>query len=133
MSNRKINLIIGVSVLFLITWMIKETFMQPGIDDLKGGFKEIEHYRNENNTGPIQHVYIVTVKDTIWQELETYGNFKPHHKGGNTKVYYFIEGTNVPDQLYPGAINFDSSFNAGCIALFEKTAMGNASIKRNPF
>lgn len=132
-NKKKTNILLTVGILLLVGWMIRGTFSQPGIDDLQGDFKEIAHYRNENNTGPVQHVYIVTVKDTIWKELETYGNFKPHHKGGNTKVYYFMEGTSAPSELQPGKINFDPSFNNNCIALYEKTAMGNASIIRSPF
>lgn len=106
--------------------------MQPGVNDLKGGFKEVAHYRNENNTGPIQHIFAVTVKDTSSAELEIYGNFMPHHKGGNTKVYFFPEGFPVPENLSAGKINFDPRFNPYCIALYEKTAMGNSSIEKYP-
>jgi hypothetical protein len=128
MGNKKFNTFLAILILVLVVWMVKGTFMQPGVNDLKGGFKEIAHYRNENNTGPIQHVFAVTIKDTSAAELETYGNFMPHHKGGNTKVYFFLEGFPVPENLYAGKINFDPKFNQYCIALYEKTAMGNTSI-----
>nr|WP_068892723.1 hypothetical protein [Pedobacter panaciterrae] len=133
MQRKYFNILLGVIVLVIVGWMLKGTFTQPGIDGLKGGFKEIAHYRNDNNTGPIQYVFVVTVKDTIWNEMTTYGNFKPHHKGGNTKVYYFLEGTPVPDKLYAGKVNFENSFNKYCVALYEKTAMGNTSIEKAPF
>jgi hypothetical protein len=133
MGNKKLNALLSILVIALIIWMVKGTFMQPGVNDLKGGFKEVAHYRNENNTGPIQHVFSVTVKDTAIAELETYGNFMPHHKGGNTKVYFFLEGTEVPDKLYAGKENFDPQYNPYCIALYEKTAMGNTSIENAPF
>lgn len=107
--------------------------MQPGVNDLKADFKEVAHYRNENNTGPVQHVFAVTLKDTSTSELEIYGNFMPHHKGGNTKIYFFLEGTPVPKDLYAGKINFDPQFNQYCIALYEKSAMGNTSIEMKPF
>jgi hypothetical protein len=89
MKSKKAKVILFVGVLLLVGWMIKGTFSQPGIGDLKGGFKEITHYRNENNTGPVQYVYIVTLKEPIDREMQTFGDFQPHHKGGNTKVYYF--------------------------------------------
>lgn len=133
MGNTKLNALLSILVIALIVWMVKGTFMQPGVNDLKGGFKEVAHYRNENNTGPIQHVFSVTVKDTTAAELEAYGNFMPHHKGGNTKVYFFLAGTEVPEKLYPGKVNFDPQYNPYCIALYEKTAMGNTSIEKNPF
>jgi len=133
MRNKKINIFLVVLVLFLVVWMLKGTFFQPGAGDLKAGFKEIATYRNENNTGPIQYVFSVTVKDTIWPEMETYGNYKPHHKGGTTKVYYFLEGRPVPTALTPGSINFDSSFNASCVAMYEKSPIGNVMVTKHPF
>lgn len=133
MGNKKLNTFLGILILVLVVWMLKGTFMQPGIGSLKGGFTEVAHYRNDNNTGPIQHVFAVTVKDTTIAELEAYGNFMPHHKGGNTKVYFFAAGSPVPDQLNAGKINFDPDFDQYCIALYEKTAMGNASVQKNPF
>ena len=133
MRNTKINIFLGVMVVVLVGWMLKGTFFQPGAGDLKAGFKEVAQYRNENNTGPVQYVFAVTVKDTIWSEMETYGNYKPHHKGGNTKVYYFLEGSKVPTELGAGKVNFDSSFDRSCVGLYEKSAMGNTSITKRPF
>jgi hypothetical protein len=133
MKNKKTNIFLMVLVLALVIWMLKGTFFQPGTGDLKGGFKEVAKYRNENNTGPVQYIFAVSVKDTVWAEMETYGNYKPHFKGGITKVYYFLEGTAVPNELTAGEVNFDPSFNAGCIGRYEKSAMGNTSIIRHPF
>lgn len=132
MRNKKTNIFLGILVLVLVVWMLKGTFFQPGAGDLKAGFKEIAKYRNENNTGPVQYVFAVTLKDTLWSEMKTFGNYKPHHKGGNTKVYYFIEGSPVPTQLSPGLINFDSSFNKSCVGLYEKSATGYISMKKYP-
>lgn len=133
MRNKKLSTFLTILILVLVVWMLKGTFMQPGVNDLKGDFKEVAHYRNDNNTGPIQHVFAVTVKDTGKAEMEAYGNFMPHHKGGNTKVYFFLAGSPVPEDLYAGKVNFDPKFNQYCIALYEKTAMGNASIEKKPF
>lgn len=132
MKNKRINIIIGVLVLLLVGWMIKGTFTQPGIEDLKSGFKEVAKYRNDNNTGPIQYVFAVTLKDTLSAEMITYGNFKPHHKGGNTKVYFFMEGSKVPTTVTGGKQNFSPEFNTSWIMLYEKSAMGNVSLTKNP-
>lgn len=133
MRNKKTNIFLIILVLFLVIWMLKGTFFQPGAGDLKAGFKEVAKYRNENNTGPVQHVFVVTVKDTLWAEMQTFGNYKPHHKGGTTKVYYFMEGTSVPTELSPGTVNFDRSFNTSCIGLYEKSATGYTSVNKYPF
>lgn len=120
-------------VFALVIWMLKGTFFQPGAGDLKAGFKDVAEYRNENNTGPIQYVFTASLKDTLWSEMETFGNYKPHHKGGTTKVYYFMEGTPVPTELSPGSVNFVSSFNKSCVALYEKSAVGTVVITKHPF
>lgn len=133
MNKSRTNIFLGIVVLVLVGWMLKGTFFQPGINDLKGNFKEVTHYRNDNNTGPIQYVFIVTVKDTAGAEMEKFGNFKPHHKGGNTKVYFFKEGTPTPAQAFAGKQNFDPAYNKTCIALYEKSAMGNTSFVKKPF
>ena len=133
MRNKRFNILLSIALLLLVGWMLKGTFSQPSASDLKGGFKEVTHYRNENNTGPVQYVFIVTLKDTLGAEMEEYGNFKPHMKGGNTKVYFFQEGKPTPTTAFSGKVNFDPKFNASCIALYEKSAMGNVSlIKQKP-
>lgn len=127
------KLVLIVFILALIGWMLKDTFTQSGIEDLKGGFVEVGSYRNENNTGPVQRIYSVTVKDTALAQLKEYGDLMPHNKYGNTKVYYFLEGKEVPSKLSPGDINFDTKFNNNCFALYEKSAMGNVGLIKWPF
>ncbi|MCY1534824.1 hypothetical protein D9M68_702060 [compost metagenome] len=133
MRKSKINIFIGLLVFFLIGWMLKGTFTQSGIADLKGGFTEISAYRNDNNTGPVQRIYAVSVKDTLNAALKAYGDLMPHSKYGNTKVYFFKSDANIPTQLYPGAVNFDESYRAACFALYEKSAMGNSGLIKHPF
>ncbi|MBB2145505.1 hypothetical protein GM921_08425 [Pedobacter sp. LMG 31464] len=133
MHNKKQTLLIIVIVLVIIGWIMKDTFTQSSIEDLKGGFTEIASYRNENNTGPVQRIYAVTVKDTTSAQLVDYGNLKPHTKYGNTKVYFFLEGSNVPSNISPGDVNFDAMYNSSCFALYEKSAMGNFGLVKNPF
>ncbi|WP_231464901.1 hypothetical protein [Pedobacter sp. Leaf132] len=132
--NKKIfSYILTIGILALVAFMIKGTFNQPGIADMKAGFKEIVKYRNANNTGPVQRIYVVTVKDSIWKEMEDYGNFMPHSKYGNTKVYFFMEGRNIPSALQPGDVNFDKAYNSYCIGLYEKSAMSQTVFNKYPF
>ena len=133
MNKKSLSYILTIGILILVGFMIKGTFSQPGIEDMKAGFKEVAKYRNANNTGPVQRIYVVTVKDSIWKEMEDYGNFMPHTKYGNTKVYFFKNGSDVPLKLQPGDVNFDSGFNKNCIALYEKSAMSQVAFNKNPF
>lgn len=119
-------------ILGLIGWIIKDTFTQSGIKELKGGFTEVTSYRNANNTGPVQRIYVVSVKDSTKAQLMEYGNLMPHTKYGNTKVYYFLAHSSIPTKLFPGDVNFDPSFNKFCFALYEKSAMGNVGLVKNP-
>ncbi|PWS29978.1 hypothetical protein [Pedobacter paludis] len=133
MSRKSLFYILIIGILILIFFIVKDTLNQPGIDDMKSGFKEIVKYRNANNTGPVQRIYIATVKDSIWKEMEDYGNIMPHTKYGNTKVYFFMENTNVPKTLEPGEVNFDPQYNKSCIALYEKSAMSQVAFNKHPF
>lgn len=123
----------SLGIIVLVFWMIKNSLSQPGIKDMKAGFKEIVSYRNANNTGPIQRIYVVTVQDSIWSEMLNYGNFMPHTKYGNTKVYFFMNHTAAPSQLEPGAVNFDPKYNHDCVALYEKSAMSRVDFNKHPF
>ncbi len=117
----------------ILGWLVKDMLSQKTVSDLKGGFTEVASYRNENNTGPVQRIYSVSVKDMANAELETYGNFMPHTKYGNTKVYFFKVGSEIPTTLFPGKVNFDPKYAINCFALYEKSAMGNFGIVLNPF
>lgn len=133
MSKNSLFYSVAAIVLVLIFLMVKDTFNQPGIAEMKAGFKEIVKYRNANNTGPVQRIYVVTLKDSVWKEMEDYGNLMPHTKYGNTKVYFFMQGANVPSTLQPGEVNFDPQFNKSCIALYEKSAMSQVVFNKYPF
>jgi hypothetical protein len=124
-------LVLGALAL-LLGWFVFDSLSQPGVGDLRGDFEQAATYRNENNTGPIVRVYAVTVADTLWREMRQYGDFMPHTKYGNTKVYFFRQGQPVPKTLQPGAVNFDAEFDKYCLAKYEKEVMGNVSFARYP-
>lgn len=123
----------GLVIALLVTWIIADAVNEPGVQDLPGNFQQVAFYRNENNTGPIIRLYAVTVSDTLWREMEQYGEFMPHTKYGTTRVYFFRQGSPVPQQIRPGAEPFDASLQAYCLARYEKDAMGTSSFKRFPF
>lgn len=114
-------ILIGI---FFIIW---NTFTQPGIRDLQVGFKERVFYRNEQNTGPVIRVYVVTVADTLWAEMKQYGNYMPHTKYGSTKVYFFRDNKPWPKQINESTAGFDERYQQYCIAVYEKNAMGQVS------
>ncbi len=128
MIKKKSNIVVILLILAIIAWLVKDTFTQANVNDLEGGFTEVASYRNENNTGPVQRIYIVSVKDSANADLTTYGNFMPHTKYGNTKVYFFKEGVNMPTKLYPGNVNFDITYANNYFAIYEKSAMGNVGV-----
>lgn len=133
MNRKSLVYFLVAGILVLIFFIVKDVFDQPGIEDMKAGFKEVAKYRNANNTGPVQRIYVVTIKDSVWKEMEDYGNLMPHTKYGNTKVYFFMQSENVPKKLQPGEVNFDPQFNKACIALYEKSAMSQTAFNKNPF
>jgi hypothetical protein len=117
----------------LILWFIYDSFSQPGPQDLEGDFREVAMYRNENNTGPIIRIYAVTVVDTLWEEMQAYGEYMPHTKYGNTKVYFFLKQHPAPEEVYPGEGNFDQQYQAHTLAVYEKDAMSQAAFRKYPY
>lgn len=117
----------------LILWFIYDSFSQPGTDDLKGDFKEVAFYRNENNTGPIVRVYAVTVADTLWSEMQQYGDLMPHTKYGSTKVYFFLNDSPAPEKVLAADPNIEEQFQKSCIGKYEKDAMSQVTFTRFPF
>ncbi|PRY16470.1 hypothetical protein CLV24_101316 [Pontibacter ummariensis] len=126
------HLLIALSIA-LVAWFIYDTFSLPSVDDLDGNFKEVAMYRNENNTGPITRVYAVTVEDTLWQQMQAYGDYMPHTKYGNTKVFFFLKSGPAPTQVYPGETNYEAEFQDYTVAKYEKDAMGQVSFVRFPY
>ena len=133
MSSKAIKYLLIAIAAALIVWFISDSFSQPGVDDLKGNFKEVAMYRNENNTGPIVRIYAVTVADTLWNEMQKYGNYMPHTKYGNTKVYFFLKDKPVPQEVFAGEENFDRQFGKYTLAKYEKDAMGQIAFVKYPF
>lgn len=133
MNKLKRKHLIGIVVVLVLLWIIGNSLSQPGINDLSGDYKEVALYRNENNTGPVVRIYAVTTSDTLWAEMEQYGNFMPHTKYGTTRVYFFPEGTPVPDKLVPGDDNFAASLRPYCLAVYEKDAMSAVSFRKYPY
>jgi len=133
MNKSRRKYLIGLVVALLVIWFIADAVDEPSVQDLKGNFEEVAFYRNENNTGPIIRIYAVTLTDTLWQEMEQYGNFMPHTKYGNTRVYFFLQGQPIPKEVYPGEENFPAELQKYCLARYEKDAMGNVSFRKYPF
>jgi len=115
-----------------IGYIVYDALSQPSAQDLKGGFKEVAFYRNENNTGPITRIYVVTVQDTLWSEMKKYGDLMPYTEYGNTKVYFFPNNRPTPDRVVPGNPNFDQRYNPYCLGSYEKDAMSQVFFKRKP-
>ncbi|RIJ36973.1 hypothetical protein [Pontibacter oryzae] len=129
----KLKTILIALACLLVVWFMYDALSQPSVNDLEGNFKEIAMYRNENNTGPITRIYAVTVEDTLWAQMQAYGDFMPHTKYGNTKVYYFLNTKPLPPEVYPGKLNFEERFQQYTVAKYEKDAMGQVLFVRFPY
>jgi hypothetical protein len=129
-KNKRWLLIIPVACFIAILW---NSFSQPGLNDFTSNFEEVDLYRNENNTGPVERVYIVTTTDTLWQEMERYSGLMPYSKLGTTKVYFFDKNSPYPKQAQGGRVNFDTELEAYCLARFQKNNFGATTFSVFPF
>ncbi|GAB3906716.1 hypothetical protein GCM10028803_39510 [Larkinella knui] len=133
MLNKRTKYILLGVVIFLVGYMVYDAGSEPGIKDLKGAYREVAMYRNENNTGPIVRIYAVAVTDTSWEDMRKYGDFMLYTKYGTTRVYFFPEGQPAPTELSPKKPNFDKKYEQACLAVYEKDAMSQVTFRKKPF
>jgi len=129
MKNQKRKIFLISAVVILIAIMLYNSLTQAGIKDLNSEFKEITATRNEQNDGPILRAYVVTIDSLDVTDMTAYGNFMPHTKYGNTKVYFFY-----PNKPFPKKINliepvFDQNFEKYCLAIYVKNGMGEVVVR----
>lgn len=131
MKKYKVHiLVISVLIIIAIVW---NTLTEPGIKDLKSDFKEVAFIRNEQNTGPVIRIYAVSLKAENWEEMEQYGNYMPHTKYGTTRIYFFLNNTDLPEELNFGEVNIPERYKKNCIAIYEKDGMSQTSIRKYPY
>lgn len=132
MNTSKKRIVYGIGFIILVIFMLN-MFNQAGVKDLPGNFKELATVRNENNTGPVFRRYAVSVSDTLWQEMEQYGNFMPYTKLGVTEVFFFLENSSLPESISLGENPLGKSFESACMAKYQKNASGQVNLLRYPF
>ncbi|MCH7409104.1 hypothetical protein MM239_06845 [Belliella sp. DSM 111904] len=133
MKFSRLIYILFALVIGLMVWIVKDSFTQPGVSNLDLVYEELAFYRNENNTGPIQRVYVVYVEDDSRELLEAYGNYMPHTKYGNTQVFFFTDSTKAPKDVLHVAPFIPNEYQAYCVAKYEKSAMGDVKFSNRPF
>lgn len=130
MKYFKVKYLLIVVVVAGLIWMLGDSFTQPGVSELKGNFSEITFFRNENNTGPVMRVYAVSVADTLYNEMISYGNLMPHTKYGTTTVYFFKTGAPAPTTLKADKPQVPEEFKTSCIGVYEKDGMSKVSFSK---
>jgi hypothetical protein len=133
MNAKSVFYLIGILVAALMVWIVIDTVSQPGEEGLQQQYEELGFYRNENNTGPVIRVYSVYASDTLWADMQAYGDLKPHTKYGNTKVFFFQDKNMAPKILQGTEPYFDQTKHTNCLAQYEKTAMGEVRFTKFPF
>ena len=123
-------LLLSVLIIIAIIW---NAITEPGIKDLKSDFKEVAFIRNEQNTGPVIRIYAVSLNSEDWKEMEQYGNYMPHTKYGTTRIYFFLNNSEIPEELNFGEVNIPERYKKNCIAIYEKDGMSQTSIRKYPF
>ena len=130
LSLKRIAIFSGIMVVGYIFWT---SFSQPGPQGLRGDFKEVAFARNEQNTGPVVRAYAVTVSDTLWHEMNQYGEYMPYTKYGTTTVYFFLNSGPAPATISLNPEDNREILNQYCIGKYEKSTMGQVSLLKFPF
>ncbi|RMG74085.1 MAG: hypothetical protein D6722_02845 [Bacteroidetes bacterium] len=124
-----IALALGGLLLVLVIGLMQ----RPSGRDFATHFEEQLRYRNPNNTGPVVRVRVVTVSDTLWEEMLAYGGLQPHSKYGTTTVYFYPEGAALPAALVGREPHFDPAQSPDCLAKYQKLGQGQERFERYPF
>jgi hypothetical protein len=117
----------GIAILLVLVFIFKDSFFLPNVGSLKGKFQEVTFVRNEQNTGPVIRLYIVSVERIEDAQFEAYGDFMPHTKYGVTKVFFFDKKTPIPRTILENEPYFDT-IRFKPMAKYEKNPMGNTSV-----
>ncbi|NIJ52904.1 hypothetical protein [Dyadobacter arcticus] len=131
MNFKSKKLVILILLAAVVGFIIYDSTSQPNVGDLKGNFKEVAIYRNENNTGPIVRIYAVSVEGQVWEEMQKYGDLMPYTKYGRTTVYFFDASKAAPSKLAATEPHFDGAFNANCVAVYERDQNGGVTFKKS--
>ncbi len=123
-SSKFIYSLIGIGVLILIFYILRESFSQPGLERFEGKYEELDFYRNENNTGPIVRIYAIKILDMDKELMREFGDSQPHTKYGKTLVFFFSPEVDQEIRLSPTPPYFDESLDEFVLAEYEKTPMG---------
>ncbi len=108
MSKKQVkwlSFFVGLTLLIIV--FDSQMLSQPS--KLKGNFKEVAFYRNENNDGPVVRIYSVTVENPSDADYKGYGDAMPYTLYGNTKVYFFDVKDPAPTQLKFSYPHFDTT------------------------
>lgn len=133
MNAKSVFYLLAILVAAIMVWIVVDTVSQPGEEGLMQRYEETGFYRNENNTGPVIRVYAVYASDTLWADMQAFGDLKPHTKYGNTTVFFFADKKEAPEMLQGTEPYFDQAKQAFCLAKYEKTAMGEVRFTKFPF
>lgn len=123
-SSKLIFVFIGIVMVILLAYILKESFSQPGKERFNGKFEEMGFYRSENNTGPVIRIYAVRVLEPNEELMREFGNAQPHTKYGRTLVFFFSSQAGNDVGLSPKPPYFSTELQSHLISTYEKTPMG---------
>lgn len=113
MKSKKI-IYISIALIIVLGYAIYQSFSQPGIEDLQGGFEEVAFVRNDQNKGGIVRIYAVTVEDPVNAEYDACADLFPVNDYNSiTRIYFFDKQSPYPKELSLEPPYYDTArFNA---------------------
>jgi len=96
-------------------------------------FKKYAEYRDMDDTGTITRRYVFAVNDTIWNDMVIHGKAQVYSSFGSTYTYYFLQGSDVPNEVFPVAPYFNNQSHKQCIAVYRRDGGNKQSFEKYPF
>lgn len=98
-GKRKVWLV-AIPLILILGYMIWDSYSQPTIKDIQGGFEEVAFVRNQQNKGGIERIYAVTVSDLANAKYEECAKLFPTNDFNSvTRVFFFDKSQPYPTEL----------------------------------
>ncbi|MFZ4862941.1 hypothetical protein ACL9RF_12225 [Sphingobacterium sp. Mn56C] len=106
MKKNKRLWFIAIPLIIFLGYLLYDSYSQPSIKDIAGGFEETAFVRNEQNKGGIIRIYAVSVSDPLNANYEACADLFPVNDFNSTTRIFFFDKT----KPFPTVLHIDPPY-----------------------
>lgn len=101
---------LAIPIILILGYLIYDSYSQPKLKDLPGGFEEVAFVRNEQNKGGIVRIYAVSVSDINNANFDAAAKLFPTNDFNSvTRIFFFDKDQGYPTELNINPPHYDTS------------------------